>query len=63
MVRHLYSGYPTSMRLPYRCFAARGEERATQFGDFGLVNQLGSATDAVSGSSWSDWKGARTRCA
>jgi hypothetical protein len=29
--------------LSYRCFAARREERVPLFGDFGLVNQLGSA--------------------
>ena len=34
------------MWLSYRCFAARGEERVPLFGDFGLVNQLGSATYA-----------------
>ena len=34
------------MRLSYRCIAARGEERVPLFGDFGLVNQLGSATYA-----------------
>ncbi len=34
------------MWLSYRCFAAKGEERVPLFGDFGLVNQLGSATYA-----------------
>lgn len=34
------------MWLSYRCFAAKGEERVPIFGDFGLVNQLGSATYA-----------------
>jgi len=34
------------MWLSYRCFAAGGEERVPLFGDFGLVNQLGSATYA-----------------
>ena len=31
------------MWLSYRCFTAKGEERVPLFGDFGLVNQLGSA--------------------
>jgi hypothetical protein len=31
------------MWISYRCFTARGEERVPLFGDFGLVNQLGSA--------------------
>lgn len=30
------------MWLSYRCFTARGKERVPLFGDFGLVNQLGS---------------------
>jgi hypothetical protein len=30
------------MWLSYRCFTARGRERVPLFGDFGLVNQLGS---------------------
>jgi hypothetical protein len=30
------------MWLCYRCFTARGKERVPLFGDFGLVNQLGS---------------------
>ena len=34
------------MWLSYRCFAARGEERVPLFGDFGLANQLGSASYA-----------------
>ncbi len=34
------------MWLSYRCFAAMGEQRVPLFGDFGLVNQLGSATYA-----------------
>ena len=29
--------------LSYRCFNAKGEERIPIFGDFGLVNQIGSA--------------------
>jgi len=45
------------MWFSYRCFAARGEERVPLFGDFGLVNQLGSATYPVLGSSESDWTG------
>ena len=31
------------MWLSYRCFVAKGRERVPLFGDFGLVNQLGSA--------------------
>jgi Plasmid encoded RepA protein len=31
------------MWISYRCFTARGEERVPLFGDFGLVNQLGSS--------------------
>jgi len=31
------------MWLTYRCFTARGKERVSIFGDFGLANQLGSA--------------------
>jgi hypothetical protein len=31
------------MWLSYRCFTAKGEERVPLFGNFGLVNQLGSA--------------------
>jgi hypothetical protein len=31
------------MWLSYRCFTARGRERVPLFGDFGLINQLGSA--------------------
>jgi len=34
------------MWLSYRCFAAKGEERVPLFGEFGLVNQLGSTTYA-----------------
>jgi replication initiator protein len=30
------------MWLSYRCFTARGRERVPLFGDFGLINQLGS---------------------
>jgi hypothetical protein len=29
--------------LSYRCFVAKGRERVPLFGDFGLVNQLGSS--------------------
>jgi len=32
--------------LSYRCFTARGKERVPLFGDFGLVNQLGSVSNA-----------------
>jgi hypothetical protein len=31
------------MWLSHRCFVAKGNERVPIFGDFGLVNQLGSA--------------------
>jgi len=31
------------MWLSYRCFVAKGRERVPLFGDFGLVNQLGSS--------------------
>src|SRR5258708_38924931 len=31
------------MGLFYRCFVAKGRERVPLFGDFGLVNQLGSS--------------------
>ena len=31
------------MWISYRCFTAKGEERVPLFGDFGLVNQLGSS--------------------
>jgi hypothetical protein len=31
------------MWISYRCFTARGEERVPLFGDFGVVNQLGSS--------------------
>ena len=31
------------MWLAYRCFTAKGQERVPLFGDYGLVNQLGSA--------------------
>jgi hypothetical protein len=31
------------MWLSYRCFLAKSRERVPLFGDFGLVNQLGSA--------------------
>jgi hypothetical protein len=31
------------MWISYRCFTAKGEERVPLFGDFGLINQLGSA--------------------
>ena len=34
------------MWISYRCFAAKGEERVPLFGDFGLVNQLGSSENA-----------------
>jgi hypothetical protein len=41
------SGSPAAldlfMWLSYRCFVAKGRERVPLFGDFGLVNQLGSA--------------------
>ena len=30
------------MWLSYRCFTAKGRERVPLFGDFGLINQLGS---------------------
>jgi hypothetical protein len=31
------------MWISYRCFTARGEDRVPLFGEFGLVNQLGSS--------------------
>jgi len=31
------------MWISYRCFTAKGEERVPLFGDFGLINQLGSS--------------------
>jgi len=34
--------------LSYRCFTANGQERVPLFGEFGLVNQLGSTTYARS---------------
>lgn len=41
------SGSPAAldlfMLLSHRCFVAKGRERVPLFGEFGLVNQLGSS--------------------